>query len=189
MASRGSILRRSALSSSHAAADVAQSSGDEDDDASGSDGELDSKTPQSTQSWESSEDGDLPPDFSYPSVDSPHELVPNSAAFHAPADALPTASDVAVEQRDGPEGLRYYKYVHSSWKNGESVMLRHLSPEQAGAVNTLINHFNQATDMHGDLVFGDPIKLYHEIAHFQCHADIKDHVLAACGFRLSHEKI
>lgn len=186
MASRGSILRRPALSSSHAAADLSQSSGDEDDDESGSDVQSDTQTPQSSQG-EPSEDGGVAPDFAYPSFDAPHTLVPNSA------DPWPTTTSIRetpieMESANGASPVSRYKYVHSSWKNGESVMLRHVNDAEAEAINTVINHFNTAVDMHGDPIFADLQKLYFEIVHMNMDQDIKDHVLAACGFRLNHEK-
>lgn len=188
MASRGSYLRRSTFGRSHSAAHESQPSGDSDDDACSSGGEHSSQSTLDVSS-DGGEDGDFSLDIAYPSSDPPFHLTPNLAETDALVASTPTAAAASDPDAEEPsEALRVYRYVHSSWKSGEFVMLTELTPEEAQAVNAIINHFNNATDMHGDLVFTDPFQLYHEIVHLEMQPAHREHVLAACGFRLNHEK-
>lgn len=188
MATRGSILRRSAASFAHAAAYGEESSGDPLDASSGTDVESDSQASQSSASEVSSGAGGETVDFAYPSTDPPHHLVPNAADADDTLVRSPPNEESALASQDGASPIsKKYKYVHHTWKSGEFVMLRHVEEHEANAINAILNHFNQAVDHHGDLLYSDPVRLYHEICHLEMHEDCKEHVLAACGFRLNHE--
>jgi len=190
MASRGSILRRSSASFAHAAAYGAEPTSDPLDASSGTDVESDSQASQSSASDESSGAGGEPVDFSYPSTDPPYHLVPNAADRDDTLVASPPTEAAALESQDGATPIsKKYKYVHHTWKSGEFVMLRHVSENEANAINAILNHFNQAADHHGDLLYTDPVRLYHEICHLEMDEECKEHVLAACGFRLTHEPL